>query len=362
MSLTNWIPSAFSAALLSLPAFSQSSWVEGFDGGSSGGFTGNALFEATGGNPDGNAHHFVTAFFPSLRTGGVNEPVNSSFIGDFSGFDQVTFALDIKVDSITDFIGNQIFRPVGIMLIDRDIQGPSGPSGVYFDLAVLGSTLQPNWTHLQATIDDPTSANLPTGWIGFGDEDPVTFAPILPSGATFATVLAGVDEFHVTGAAPGFFFSNANFDVRIDNVEVEVTSGSIGTSYCTPASPNSTGAPASITALGSTSVAANDVTLAAQGLPTGQFAFFLASKAQGSSTPGSSQGVLCLSGSIGRFNAPGQVFQGPTGSIQVDLTSIPVSPAASVQPGETWNFQLWYRDNNPGPTSNFSDGLAVTFQ
>jgi hypothetical protein len=30
--------------------------------------------------------------------------------------------------------------------------------------------------------------------------------------------------------------------------------------------------------------------------------------------------------------------------------------------GETWNFELWYRDNNPGPTSNFSDGLTITFQ
>ncbi|MCP3916270.1 MAG: hypothetical protein GY711_12005 [bacterium] len=31
------------------------------------------------------------------------------------------------------------------------------------------------------------------------------------------------------------------------------------------------------------------------------------------------------------------------------------------QPGETWNFQCWYRDNNPGPTSNFTDAVSVTF-
>ncbi len=29
--------------------------------------------------------------------------------------------------------------------------------------------------------------------------------------------------------------------------------------------------------------------------------------------------------------------------------------------GDTWNFQCWYRDNNPVPTSNFTDAVSVTF-
>jgi hypothetical protein len=28
----------------------------------------------------------------------------------------------------------------------------------------------------------------------------------------------------------------------------------------------------------------------------------------------------------------------------------------------TWNFQRWYRDLNPGSTSNFTDALRVTFR
>ena len=33
----------------------------------------------------------------------------------------------------------------------------------------------------------------------------------------------------------------------------------------------------------------------------------------------------------------------------------------AVQAGETWLFQLWFRDVNPGNTSNFTDGIAITF-
>ncbi|MCP4035984.1 MAG: hypothetical protein GY733_03545 [bacterium] len=37
-------------------------------------------------------------------------------------------------------------------------------------------------------------------------------------------------------------------------------------------------------------------------------------------------------------------------------------PRTAVQPGDTWNFQCWYRDNNPGPTSNFTDAVTVVLQ
>jgi hypothetical protein len=30
--------------------------------------------------------------------------------------------------------------------------------------------------------------------------------------------------------------------------------------------------------------------------------------------------------------------------------------------GETWSFQAWFRDVNPGVTSNFTDGVAVTLR
>ena len=50
-------------------------------------------------------------------------------------------------------------------------------------------------------------------------------------------------------------------------------------------------------------------------------------------------------------------------SIQLDLTNTPTpgGPVA-IQPGETWRFQLWFRDKNPGKTTNFTDGVSITFQ
>ncbi len=135
----------------------------------------------------------------------------------------------------------------------------------------------------------------------------------------------------------------------------------IGSNYCGPAFPNSTGQPSVISATGSQGVVNNDVTLAADQLPPGQFAYFLAGQTQGFSMPPASQGNICLTGNIGRYDRVANIIQGPTGSIRIDLTAIPVNPPVAVQPGDTWNFQCWYRDNNPGPTSNFTDAVSVTF-
>jgi hypothetical protein len=203
--------------------------VVGFDDGDDGGFSGNAIFEATGGNPDGTAHHLGLFFFNVLRTGGLGEPANESFVRDYSSYTSVTFSFDIKTNSLSDFIGNPIVRSVGISLMDRDNEGPSGPAGVFFEVGLVSESHNPDWMTYSVTIDDPMSADLPEGWIGFGDEDPSTFEPVLPEGVTFADVLAGVDQFEITGAVPGYFYSDADFDVLIDNVTVTVEEGSVRT-------------------------------------------------------------------------------------------------------------------------------------
>ncbi len=207
--------------LLTSTTFAASTTVAGFDGGSNDGFTGNAFFEASGGNPGGNAHHDAPIFFNDLRTGGIGEPANPDFLGDYSPFAAVTLGFDVKTFSLMDFIGNQIVRPIGIRLVNRDIQGPDGDSGVFYDAGLVGVGPNPDWATRSVTLD-PTSATLPPGWVGFGATDPVTFEPSLPAGVTFGDVLAGVDEFAVTGAVPGFFFTDAFYDIRIDNISVLV--------------------------------------------------------------------------------------------------------------------------------------------
>ena len=138
--------------------------------------------------------------------------------------------------------------------------------------------------------------------------------------------------------------------------------GPIGTNYCTGNTvPNSTGSPGVITAFGNTHVALNRLTLTASQVPPGQFGYFLNSQTQGFFMPPGSDGFLCLAGAIGRYNQPGNIGQGPTFSIQVDLTAVPqpTGPVA-VQPGDFWNFQAWYRDL--GNTSNFTNAVTIAFQ
>jgi hypothetical protein len=216
------ILAAVTIAGIATSTFAAETTVVGFDNGTDGGFTGNAVFEPTGGNPGGSAHHLGFFFWNEIRTGGIGEPANPAFLGDYSGFGEVSFGVDVKVDALTDFNGNPIVRPFGIALIDRDIQGSAGPSGVFYPLADIASFLQPEYTSLDVTIDDPTQDTLPPGWVGFGEFDPNTFEPILPAGATFATVLASVDEVQFTGNDPRFLYGDAFFDVRLDNAFVTV--------------------------------------------------------------------------------------------------------------------------------------------
>ena len=110
----------------------------------------------------------------------------------------------------------------------------------------------------------------------------------------------------------------------------------------------------------------NNLTLTAENLPQNQFGMFLCSEIKGFvPNPGSSQGNLCLAGSIGRYNRPGEIKNSGaegTYSLVLDLTDTPQpTGSVSIMAGETWNFQTWFRDANPGSTSNFTDGVSILF-
>ena len=152
---------------------------------------------------------------------------------------------------------------------------------------------------------------------------------------------------------------------RINRVELRYWDD-ISTSYCSPAVPNSTGSPATLTALGSVFLAQNSVQLRVQNLPPGQFAFCLNSMGSGLvMNPGGSQGNLCLGGgqAIGRHNRPGEFGMASAGgefAVDLDWNDLP-GPLGTqtVAAGSTWNFQCWYRDMNPSSTSNFSNALGI---
>jgi hypothetical protein len=140
----------------------------------------------------------------------------------------------------------------------------------------------------------------------------------------------------------------------------------VGTSYCVAAS-NSTGGRAAIEALGSTSATANQLRLTTTSLPANAFGFYLVSRTQGLVVgAGGSFGRLCLGGTIGRYQRPGEVMgSGPAGefSLDLDLTDTPQPlGSVSVLPGDTWFWTTWFRDQEGGvAVSNFSNGLEVLF-
>ncbi len=140
-----------------------------------------------------------------------------------------------------------------------------------------------------------------------------------------------------------------------------------GPSVCAPAVVNSTGSPAILFAVGTSIVSFDWVELTCSGLPPQQFGFFVVGS-QEDFVPGAggSQGALCVGGRIGRFIRPGEVRQaGPGGRLYLRLrvANVPTPTASeSLMPSDTRTFQFWYRDMNPGATSNFTNATTITFR
>ena len=192
--------------------------------------------------------------------------------------------------------------------------------------------------------------------------DPIDAHPTTPSDANFSVADFQWNEVRLQsgenqGGSTGF-----EFDAILFEKELPL----IGTNYCSAAA-NSTGAPAAIEAIGSDIVSANSVTLRAASMPNNQFGIFIVAPAQGfiPGLGGTSNGNLCLSGSIGRYVGPGQILAtGIDGGFQldVDLAAVPQGGGTvATTPGQTWNFQAWYRDG-VGLGSNLTNGVEVVFQ
>ncbi|MFT5734231.1 MAG: hypothetical protein ACJA2W_000446 [Planctomycetota bacterium] len=173
------------------------------------------------------------------------------------------------------------------------------------------------------------------------------------------TTIAALDLF------PG---SDDTTEYFVDDISLTpgIAGSSVGANYCT-ANVNSTGIAAEMSGIGSASIANNDLLLMGTNLPNNAFGFFITSDTSGFvAMPGGSSGNLCVLGSIGRYVGPGQIQNsGSNGTIEllIDNTMIPTPTGfVSGSVGETRYFQLWHRDGSPtGPTSNFTDGLAVIF-
>jgi hypothetical protein len=276
--------------------------------------------------------------------------------------------------SLQPFPGGQSFIALATW-VDVNVATTWNANYVYFDSA---------GTQVQEVVSPPEFQNLPVGtWFRWEtDFDLVTNAMVearltnLSTGITAVHSIVSRFMFGGTaGSTPptGFrFFAGGGLAgnvLAIDNAQLGPAGpATLGTRYCSPGVPNSTGNSTRIDATGSNLVAMNDVTLATSDMPNNAFGFFLTSLTQGMvAQPGGSLGVLCLSGSIGRYVGPGQIQNsGLAGGFQymIDLNVHPTPTGIiQVQAGQTWNFQCWHRDSVGGAAvSNFSDALSIAFQ
>jgi formylglycine-generating enzyme required for sulfatase activity len=157
-------------------------------------------------------------------------------------------------------------------------------------------------------------------------------------------------------------------------------SAQTGTTFCA-ATANSSGAPALLT--GSFATPAQwDLHLEVTQGVSAEIGYML-SGPEVTSGVTISNGLLCLVGtptarfyrynvnggewnSVGRFDSAGvlQNLAGTstTGSGYDVPPTVPDTVPVTIMAGDTWHFQLWYRDTPAGQgTSNFSTGLSVTF-
>ncbi|MCP3917953.1 MAG: hypothetical protein GY711_20595 [bacterium] len=250
---------------------------------------------------------------------------------------------------------NPGFRFTTHAIQDYDLATPLSPGSwthvaVSFD--VLGdATFYVNGANI-GTVPGSGTATAPGSEYHIGVWNPISPCGAFDCAEFFDGLLDDLQVYEgaLSDGDVAFLFSNPG--------EVVTGSGPIGNNYCGPAIPNSTGQAGTISANGSNNPSNNDLTLTASMLPPGQFGYFLAGQTQGFFNPPASSGIICLQGVIGRFNQVSQIISGPMGSISVDLTAIPTSPPVAVMPGESWNFQCWYRD---GATNNFTDGINIQY-
>lgn len=139
----------------------------------------------------------------------------------------------------------------------------------------------------------------------------------------------------------------------------------LGETFCGPANLNSTGLPSEVSSYGALEVGCGDFVVFGRQLPPEVPCVALVSAGEDfASMVWGGNGNLCLAKPLGAFlggmtpaTAAGQV------ALPLDLLRpLPKPLGSTVRAGETWRFQVWYRDWQSGPTSNLTEGLCVTFE
>jgi hypothetical protein len=208
--------------------------------------------------------------------------------------------------------------------------------------------------------------DLDYGWgqIELYDENLTLLFTVLPSGPNdqltidelgLLTPGEYVLSIEVGAAAASDDERGAVFDLTLQLEE------ELGTRLCSPAVPNSTGAPGSILVFGSDVAADDQLLLWATDLPTeSNIGYFIMGTGTNTFTPPGSAGPICVAPGIRRFLPPVHNTDELAGGFLREVgTSGPIS--GNITAGSTWGFQAWHRDAMAG-ASNLTDAVQVTFQ
>lgn len=193
------------------------------------------------------------------------------------------------------------------------------------------------------------------------------FSGLLSDGDEFGIELALVGDLDGDGVSDLVAGASKDDDGGSDHGAVWVLFLSDGGQQCGDAvnycvsTVNSTGLPATIQAIGSLSVAANDTTLTVTHCPVGTYGVFIYGQRAANFRLG--DGQLCVdpfAPGLFRLLPIVQANQSERATLALDFQALPA--AGQIQGGDTWNFQLWFRDSVPGGLgSNLSDAVRITF-
>jgi hypothetical protein len=137
-----------------------------------------------------------------------------------------------------------------------------------------------------------------------------------------------------------------------------------GTDYCQPTVPNSIGELGALHFEG-TERFSDPLAFRTTGLPHDSAGVLLVGRALDFGTqPFGSQALVCVGGVTGTVPLGGFEAQlDGSRSLLPAANLLPTRPIETeILPGETWYFQVWYRDANPLPTSNATNAVFVTFE
>jgi len=134
----------------------------------------------------------------------------------------------------------------------------------------------------------------------------------------------------------------------------------IGQVLCAPATANSTGFAAQFTAFGNPTAIAAGFEVEVENLPPNSASLVIGGRGQAIVSVPLALSPLCLGGSpanryFDTLRNTGGDFRQPIFTRAPNASGIPVSA------GESWRFQLWYRDGGTAPLSNFSNAVEINF-